>query len=292
MTRSMTGFGRAAGTLLGDEVTVEMSAVNHRYLDASLRMPLAWAAVEPVLKQQLRKYVSRGKLSVTISRKRGPGSPPSIRFDPDTARQYVEASRELAAMVGSNAAISVDVLAQLEGVLVHEDPVDDLESVQAGLEALLEDAAARLNAMRATEGEALERDIRARIALIRSALVRIEDRLPELNGAYEQRLRSRIEELRTEVSLSEERIALEVALLAEKADVTEEVVRLKAHLDHFSGLLDEKEPVGRRLDFLLQELQREINTLGVKTRDSDVARHVLEMKSELEKIREQIQNVE
>lgn len=292
MTRSMTGFGRAAGTLLGDEVTVEMSAVNHRYLDASLRMPLAWAAVEPVLKQQLRKYVSRGKLSVTISRKRGPGSPPSIRFDPDTARQYVDASRELAAMVGSDSAISVDVLAQLEGVLVHEDPVDDLESVQAGLEALLEDAAARLNAMRATEGEALERDIRARIALIRSALVRIEDRLPELNGAYEQRLRSRIEELRTEVSLSEERIALEVALLAEKADVTEEVVRLKAHLEHFSGLLDEKEPVGRRLDFLLQELQREINTLGVKTRDSDVARHVLEMKSELEKIREQIQNVE
>jgi len=292
MTRSMTGFGRAAGTLLGDEVTVEMSAVNHRYLDASLRMPLAWAAVEPVLKQQLRKYVSRGKLSVTISRKRGPGSPPSIRFDPDTARQYVDASRELAAMVGSNGAISVDVLAQLEGVLVHEDPVDDLESVQAGLEALLEDAAARLNAMRATEGEALERDIRARIALIRSSLVRIEDRLPELNGAYEQRLRSRIEELRTEVSLSEERIALEVALLAEKADVTEEVVRLKAHLEHFSGLLDEKEPVGRRLDFLLQELQREINTLGVKTRDSDVARHVLEMKSELEKIREQIQNVE
>lgn len=292
MTRSMTGFGRAAGTLLGDEVTVEMSAVNHRYLDASLRMPLAWAAVEPVLKQQLRTYVSRGKLSVTISRKRGPGSPPSIRFDPDTARQYVDASRELAAMVGSNGAISVDVLAQLEGVLVHEDPVDDLESVQAGLEALLEDAAARLNAMRATEGEALERDIRARIALIRSALVRIEDRLPELNGAYEQRLRSRVEELRTEVSLSEERIALEVALLAEKADVTEEVVRLKAHLEHFSGLLDEKEPVGRRLDFLLQELQREINTLGVKTRDSDVARHVLEMKSELEKIREQIQNVE
>ncbi len=292
MTRSMTGFGRAAGTLLGDEVTVEMSAVNHRYLDASLRMPLAWAAVEPVLKQHLRKYVSRGKLSVTISRKRGPGSPPSIRFDPDTARQYVDASRELAAMVGSNGAISVDVLAQLEGVLVHEDPVDDLESVQAGLEALLEDAAARLNAMRATEGEALERDIRARIALIRSSLVRIEDRLPELNGAYEQRLRSRIEELRTEVSLSEERIALEVALLAEKADVTEEVVRLKAHLEHFSGLLDEKEPVGRRLDFLLQELQREINTLGVKTRDSDVARHVLEMKSELEKIREQIQNVE
>lgn len=291
MIRSMTGFGKAAGSFDGREVTIEIVAVNHRYLDASVRLPGSWSILEPDVKQALRDQLNRGKLSVYVSCKRAHGGA-TIRFDAEVARQYIEASKELARMVGTMDTITVDTVASLDGVFVQEEPEDDLDQVRAELMALVDDAIERLNEMRAGEGAVLARDVRARIGLLREALRVIEERLPELNRHHESRLRSRIDDLKADVALTEERLALEVALLAEKADVTEEVVRLKAHLDHMEELLDAKDPVGRRLDFLLQELQREVNTLGVKTRDSDVARSVLDMKAEVEKIREQVQNIE
>jgi uncharacterized protein (TIGR00255 family) len=291
MIRSMTGFGKAAGSFDGREVTIEIVAVNHRYLDASVRLPGSWSILEPDVKQALRDQLNRGKLSVYVSCKRSHGGA-TIRFDAEVARQYIEASKELARMVGTMDTITVDTVASLDGVFVQEEPEDDLDQVRAELMALVDDAIGRLNEMRVGEGAVLARDVRARIGLLREALGVIEERLPELNRHHESRLRSRIDDLKADVALTEERLALEVALLAEKADVTEEVVRLKAHLDHMEELLDAKDPVGRRLDFLLQELQREVNTLGVKTRDSDVARSVLDMKAEVEKIREQVQNIE
>jgi uncharacterized protein (TIGR00255 family) len=157
---------------------------------------------------------------------------------------------------------------------------------------VLEQALHKLDGMRATEGKALEDDIRSRLAAMRATLSSIEVRLPELNAAYEVRLRTRINELNAEAGLTEERIAIEVALMAEKSDVTEEVVRFKTHLDHMEEILSSGDSIGRRLDFLTQEIQREVNTLGVKTRDANVAKEVLDLKAELEKIREQIQNIE
>jgi uncharacterized protein (TIGR00255 family) len=291
MIRSMTGFGKAAGSFDGREVTVELVAVNHRYLDASVRLPGSWSMLEPDIKQALRDRLARGKVSVYVSCKRAHGGA-TVRFDADVAQQYIETSKELARMVGTMDTISVDTVARLDGVFVQEEPEDDLDQVRSELMGLVEEAVAHLNAMREGEGEALARDVSERIGLLRKLLNGVEDRLPELNKHHESRLRARIDDLKADLSLTEDRVALEVALLAEKADVTEEVVRLKTHLDHMEELLQAADPVGRRLDFLLQELQREVNTLGVKTRDSDVSRTVLEMKAEVEKIREQVQNIE
>lgn len=292
MIRSMTGFGKAGCEFKGEVVSVELSSVNHRFVDISLRIPNAWSPLDADVKQLIRRHVDRGKIMAVVTRKRGAASSQTVQLDREVARKYVEASRELDQMLGGHETMSLNTLMQLEGVFYYDDTEEDLDEARPVLLAVVTEALGQLNAMRTSEGRALEDDLRRRIQSMREALSLIESRLPTLNQLYEDRLRSRIRELTTEISVTEERIALEVALLAEKADVNEEVVRFKAHLDHMSELLEDKEPVGRRLDFLSQELGREINTLGVKTRDSDVAKEIIQMKSELEKVREQIQNIE
>lgn len=292
MSRSMTGFGKAVGEFDGQSVTVELSSVNGRYLDCNVRIPPSWSALEPALKQTVRKHLSRGKLNVTVIRRRTQTSNRSVMFDQKLAQQYLDASKELGTMLGSYETLSLNVLAQLEGVMYQEDTDEDIEALEPILCGILEGALEKLNGMRETEGKALEEDIRGRLVVMRETLASIEARLPELNAAYETRLRTRIHELNAEAGLTEERIAIEVALMAEKSDVTEEVVRFKTHLDHMEEILSSKESIGRRLDFLTQEIQREANTLGVKTRDANVAKEVLDLKAEIEKIREQIQNIE
>ena len=293
MLRSMTGFGKADGEFDGDVISVEVSAVNHRYLDCSVRLPNAWNALESVLRETVRKHMARGKVYVAVNRKRGPDSRrQTVVLDGGLARQYIDAARDLVQLSGKMDTLSVDVLAQLEGVFYQEEPEDDLNQVKDALLRVTTQALGRADAMRVTEGEALAEEVAGRVALIREALTAIEGRLPELNALYEQRLRTRIEELQRDAELTEERIAIEIALMADKGDVTEEVVRIKTHLDHALELLEKEEPVGRELNFLTQELQREVNTLGSKVRDSAVVKEVLRMKSELERFREQVQNIE
>jgi uncharacterized protein (TIGR00255 family) len=288
----MTGFGKATGEFDGQAITIELSSVNGRYLDCNLRMPPAWSALEPVVKQTVRKHIARGKLNVTVNRRRTETSNRSVRFDPDLAQQYLNASKELSSLLGSYETLSLNVLVELEGVLYQEETDEDIEALEPSLVGVLEAALEKLDAMRSTEGRALEQDIRSRLTSMRATLSSIEARLPELNAAYETRLRTRIRDLNAEAGLTEERIAIEVALMAEKSDVTEEVVRFRTHLDHMEEILASKDSIGRRLDFLTQEIQREVNTLGVKTRDANVAKEVLDLKAETEKIREQIQNIE
>jgi len=292
MTRSMTGFGKAICEVDGAVISVELSTVNHRYFDCSLRLPNGWAALESAVKQAIKERVARGKVSASVSREHNRSSGRAIRLDLETARKYIEASKELGEMLDTDERLSLNVLAQLEGVLCEDTDEQDLEETQQGLLKTVSEALDHLDTMRRTEGEVLVADVRRRVGFIREALAAVEERLPELNQFYETRLRDRIRDLGVDVSVTEERIAIEVAVLAEKGDVTEEVVRLKTHLDHLEELLDAEDPVGRRLDFLAQEVQREINTLGAKTRDADVAKFVLVMKAELEKIREQVQNIE
>ena len=292
MLHSMTGFGKSSGEFEGDTVSVELSAVNHRYLDTSVRLPYAWSSLEPVVKETVRKRVSRGKINLTISRKCGTTSRQTVYLDADLARQYVEAARELVQLLGTMESLRLDTLVQLEGVFYHEEPEEDLDQVQVVVVAALEQALDRLNEMRLTEGKALAAELETRVGLMRQAVAVIEERLPELNTVYEQRLRARIDELKGDTAITEERIALEIALMADKGDVTEEVVRLKTHLDHVIELIGNEESVGRELNFLAQELQREINTLGSKVRDASVTREVLRLKSDLERFREQIQNIE
>ena len=292
MVRSMTGFGRASGELDGEGLTAELSSVNHRFFDCTFRMPNAWAALEPALREVVKRQVNRGKVSISIRRDRGPLGRQSVCFDRGVASQYVEASRSLAHLMNTTEALSLNTLTQLDGVFYQEEEEQDLEKVKEVLSAILTEALAQLNTARRTEGEGLANDIAERVAQMREALAVVEERLPDIARAYEERLRARIAELNAEAGLTEERIALEVALMADKAGVNEEAVRLRTHLDHVQDLLNTPNPVGRDLNFLIQEIQREVNTLGAKLRDIGVTREVLRMKSEIEKLREQAQNIE
>lgn len=293
MVCSMTGFGKASGLLDADEITVEVSTVNHRFLDCTLRLPNAWNALEQPLKALVKQKLSRGKVYAFISRKRGAeASGQAVQFDEDIARSYIDVSKDLVRMLGTMETLSIDTLIRLDGVVTLSDPDEDIEKAQACLENLLGEALEQAEAMRRTEGGQLADDIRARVGALRGVLDQIEARLPEVRQVYEERLKQRIGELIDDPAVTEERVMLEVAVMAEKSDVTEEVVRLKGHYDHIEELLESAEPIGRRLDFLAQEIQREMNTLGVKCRDSAVARLVLDMKAELEKIREQLMNIE
>lgn len=288
----MTGFGKATCAYNGDTVTMELSAVNHRYLDASVRLPSEWSSLDHPLREALKEHLSRGKLNISVSRKRTQGPAQQLRLDRDMAEQYIAIARELRGLVGSDEPISLQTLAQFDSIYTVDEVQEDLDAAQSMLEGLLADAAAQLNAMRETEGRALGKDLAERLATIRTSLSAVEERLPLLNELHAERLRARIREFAQDGGVNEDRIALEVALAAERGDVTEEVVRLKSHLDHAEELLNHDEPTGRKLNFLAQEVQREINTLGAKVRDTEVVRNVLDMKSELERIREQIQNVE
>jgi uncharacterized protein (TIGR00255 family) len=288
----MTGYGKAACDFNGDAVSVEISTVNHRYLDCSCRMPSAWSVLESIVRDVVKDKLSRGKINVSITRKRAPSSDSVVRFDAEVARQYAAACDELQQTLGLAGHLSLDTLVQMEGVFYHQDPEENMDEARAMLERLVSEAVESLNSMRLSEGKALALEVTGRVNDLREALARVEERLPALNQLHDERLRARITDLTSEVSVTEERIALEVALLAEKGDVTEEVVRLKTHLDHVLELLASPKPTGRELNFLAQELQREVNTLGVKVRDTEVAREVLSMKAEVEKIREQVQNLE
>ncbi len=292
MARSMTGFGKSVAELDGVEISAEISSVNHRYLDCSVRVPGAWMSVEHAVKSKVKSKVSRGKVTVSIRRKRSGAGVGRLVFDAEVARQYLESAKQLSDLHGGNEEISIDTLAGLDGVFTVEESEHDMDLVSKTLTSAVGDALEQLCEMREREGQALVSDMNERVSVLREFLGRIEQRLPSLNEGYEKRLRERLASLAADTSLTEERLAIEVAVIAEKRDVTEEVVRLKAHMEHMLELLESDEPVGRQLDFLIQEMLRETNTLGVKTRDLEVCREVLGLKGELEKVREQVQNIE
>jgi uncharacterized protein (TIGR00255 family) len=288
----MTGFGLAVGDLNGERFTVEVSGVNHRFLDCSCRLPFAWSAAEPRLRDLVKKHVSRGKLTLAVRRERNGGTRLPVQCDQQLAAQYLASAKELGGLLEGAEPLTLNTLMQLEGVFYQEEEQTDIDAVMSVLGPTVEEALSQFNRVREEEGDALAKDMEERISEMRDAVVQVESRIPEIVTAYEERLRQRIRDLNAEAGLKEDRLAVEVALMAEKADVNEELVRLKAHFEHAGQLLAAKEPIGRELNFLAQEIQREINTLGSKLRDVDVTREVLRMKTELEKLREQAQNIE
>ncbi len=292
MIKSMTGFGRATGAFEGETLSIELSSVNHRFFECTIKLPPAWGLLEARLREVLKERISRGKVFCSVRRDRAPGAKPAISFDLQVAEEYVRASRELVNLMNSTERISLGTLMTLDGVFSHEEAEQDLEAVGAALLEIAAKAADNLDTMRKTEGLALAADLRERFDAMRAAVAEVESRVPELNAAYEARLRERIAELNVDAKVSEDRLSVEVALMADRADVNEEIVRIKAHLDHAAQLFEQPDPVGRELGFLSQELQREINTLGSKMRDLNVTREVIKMKGELEKVREQMNNIE
>jgi uncharacterized protein (TIGR00255 family) len=292
---SMTGFGRAEGASDAFLVTVEARSVNHRHLDVALRLPRALAALEAQLRKLVASRLDRGRVDVSVQLAPHPErAAPRVVVDPVLARDYTAQARALGRELGLTADVSLAWLLDRPGVLTV---VEELEPPEpTALWPVLEDAASRAIALliiqRATEGTALGAELRALLADFEQEVERAAAHAPAAAARREERLRERLRALVSDLGIDESRILIEAAAWAEKTDVTEELTRLRAHLTQVRAMLEKGGPVGRQLDFVIQELGREINTLGSKADDLDVSQAVIAAKGLLEKMREQIQNLE
>jgi len=296
MIRSMTGFGNASFRLNSSAFVVEVRSVNHRHLDARVRLPRALAAMEPGFRARIRERFARGKFDCSVATPDGGALTPHLEIDLDAAGQYVNAARDLAEKEGISGEIRVAELLALPGVARLAEPDLAVETTQREALTALDAALDGLEGMRAAEGESLARDLLARTARVAELADALEERAGLVQESVRARLSKRTRQLQSETGIVDEaRLHQEIALAAERLDVTEEIVRLRSHVDQFRNLLDSGapgNPVGRQLDFLLQELGREANTIGSKGSDAPVAHLVVELKTELERVREQVQNVE
>ena len=292
MIRSMTGYGRAVMTLNGREITVELRSVNNRFLDCNVKLPRAFSYAEDAVKQKIKEQVSRGKVDVFISVNTTAGENVKISLNRPVLEGYLEALRTIAADYGVREDISATSLTRFPEVFLMEKPEEDEAQNTADIVAVAQQAVSAYNAMRETEGAALAADLRAHAAVILSYVEKVEARSPVTVAEYRARLESKLREVLESTTIDESRILTEAAIFADKVAVDEETVRLRSHLNQLEGLLQSGGAIGRKLDFLLQEMNREANTIGSKGNDLEQTRNVVEIKAELEKIREQIQNIE
>lgn len=292
MIHSMTGYGRVVKTLNGREITVEMRSVNNRFLDCSVKMPRAFSYAEDAVKQKIKEQVSRGKVDVFISVNALEGENVKISLNRPVLEGYLAALRTIASDYEVRDDISVTALSRYPDVFVVEKPEEDEKQNIADIVSVTQEAIENYNAMRATEGAALAADLRAHAAVILRYVEKVEERSPVTVAEYRTRLENKLREVLESTTIDESRIVTEAAIFADKVAVDEETVRLRSHLSQLETLLSGGGAIGRKLDFLLQEMNREANTIGSKGNDLEQARNVVEIKAELEKIREQIQNIE
>jgi len=292
MVKSMTGYGRAVQTVNGREFTVEIRSVNNRYLDCNVKMPRTIGFAEEAVKQAVKAWVSRGKVDVYISMNSETAEDVQISLNKPVLEGYLTALRQMHEDYGVRDDISVMNLARLPDVLLVEKPQVDEEQLQADLLSVVELALQAYDAMRVKEGLALEHDLRSRAATVLELVAKVEEQNPQTVSEYRTRLENKLKEVLENKQLDESRILTEAAIFADKVAVDEETVRLRSHLEQMDQMLSGKGGIGRKLDFLLQEMNREANTTGSKCTDVKVARIVVDIKAELEKIREQTQNIE
>ncbi len=292
MVSSMTGYGRGEAEGEGKQLTVELKAVNHRFLETVIRLPRQYSSLEERIKRLIQERVSRGRIEVYLNFKETGEIKRIVKVDKDIAVAYDKALEDLAKTVGASYDSDVYRLISLPEVVSIEEKEEDLDALWGVCARALEQALAALVQMRRQEGERLRQDLIHRLERIAQCIKDIEARQPQVVQEYQEKLRQRISELLHEVPLDENRLANEVAVFADRVSITEELVRLASHLAQFKASLDLQEPVGRKLDFLTQELNREINTIGSKANDLEIGKIVVEVKSEIEKIREQVQNLE
>jgi len=292
MIRSMTGFGSASGLWAGRTVTVEVKSVNSRFREVAARLPKLCAPLEEAVKKQVAARLERGRVDLWVQLDDRELRPPAARVDYELARTLSERLNELKARLNLAGEVTLDHLLALGVVGREEEPAPDLEELRAVLEPLAAAAVEALVAMRESEGRNLCLDLTRRLTALADLNRRVGEAAAGAPEAFLARLSNRLAELMAGPAPDPARLAQEAALLADRTDITEEVVRLESHLDGFRRLLDSPEPVGRRLDFLLQEMGREVNTMGSKAQDLDLTGLVLDMKAELEKMREQVQNIE
>jgi len=292
LIKSMTGYGRAVETVNGREFTVELRSVNNRYLDCTVKLPRMLSFAEDTVKQAIKSSVSRGKVDMYITVRSEAGDEIQVSLNKNVLEGYLTAMRQMVSEYGVADDISVSSLSRISDVFVVEKPQVDEEQLLADLMSVVNKALAGYDAMRCTEGAALDRDLRGRGETILELVAQVEKGNAQTVVDYRTRLENKLREVLENTAIDESRILTEAAIFADKVAVDEETVRLRSHLKQMNTMLDGGGAVGRKLDFLLQEMNREANTIGSKCTDVALARIVVDIKAELEKIREQTQNIE
>ncbi|MEW6334190.1 MAG: YicC/YloC family endoribonuclease [Thermodesulfobacteriota bacterium] len=294
MIRSMTGYGRAEALLAGRKWVVEMKSVNHRYLEIALRLPGMLLPLETEMKKRIGERFLRGRIEATV-RIDGDGTQDEggrMVLNLPAARRYHDLLCQLKRELGLPDDVTLAMMTGLRDLFIPAEAVQNPEDLWEGLSRTLDEAMGALMGMREKEGESLKRDLMARLSAVGVILDTIAGRAPAVVSEYQRRLGDRVRELTGGMTIDESRLIQEVAIMAEKSDITEEIVRFGSHIGQFTDLLETGEAAGRKIDFLIQEMGREVNTIGSKSGDTGISRNVIEIKSELAKLREQVQNIE
>ena len=292
MIKSMTGYGRARALLHKRDITVEVRSVNNRYLDCTVKLPRMYSFAEDSIRKHVQQAISRGKVDVWVTVDASAADVATVQVNRDLAQGYAAALRELAELCGSEPNVTAEQLARMPDVLSVTKADEDLETVTEDLCQVLDEALEAHRTMRAVEGEKLMRDIGGRLTTIETLTGQVEQRSPECVSEYRQKLTARMQEVLQNTAIDPQRILMEAAVYADKIAVDEETVRLRSHVAQLRQMLLADEPMGRKMDFLIQEINREANTTGSKCNDVAIAQVVVDLKAEVEKIREQVQNVE
>ncbi len=292
MIKSMTGFGRCEVQKDSRKFTVELKSVNHRYLDVNIRMPKKLNFFETAIRTLLKSYANRGKVDIFITYEDLSQTQVSVKYNAALAAEYMKYLKQMEDEFGLENDVRVSTLSRYPEVFTMEEQSEDEEELWNGLKEALEGAFTQFVETRKTEGENLKKDITSKLDLLSEQIGFIEERSPQIVAEYRAKLEDKMKELLADTQIEESRIASEVILFADKICTDEEVVRLKSHISHMRNTLEEKDEIGRKLDFIAQEMNREANTILSKANDIEVSDRAISLKTEIEKIREQIQNIE
>ncbi len=288
----MTGYGKGEGETRLGKLVVEARSINHRFCDINLRLPKRLALFEGKIKEAIRSRVSRGRIDLSVKLDGLGGEKVQLQIDEGLAEQYVQALLELKNKFHLKDDITLELLAGAKDLITAKEEPGEMEAYWQEIVPILNRSLDEMDGMKGSEGEMLSRDLQRRLEWILQQLEEIEALIPSRMEAYQNRLRGRLQSLLGGFEIDPIRFQQEIAFLAERTDVTEEIVRAKSHLNQFKLLFHEKESVGRKMDFLTQEIHREVNTISSKANDADISQKVVGIKSELEKIREQVLNIE
>lgn len=290
MVMSMTGYGRGENTDLISFI-VELRSVNHRFLEIRVRLPKPWLLLEEKIKNYIKKRISRGRIDVFVNFE-AESLPIDVKIDKNVVKNYYKMLVELKSEIGFEGPIDLSLLSMLTEAFYVQEQVPEQQELWVLLQPALQEALDNLVNMKLKEGETLWHDTLMRLNIIEDNVAKIQNRADIVPGEYRQRLLQDVKSLSEGIQLDNDRLEIEVALFAEKSNITEEIVRLKSHISQMRETAYGKGSIGKKMDFIVQEMIRETNTIGSKSSDNDITRNVIEIKSELEKIREQIQNIE
>ncbi len=291
MLKSMTGFGRAEGQVEDFNIKISLKSVNHRYIDTTVKLPRYYQFAEDKIRQSAMKYISRGKVEIFISIDRTEGSEKTVVLDTEMAKNYINALKTLTAF-GLEDDVKISTISQYHEIFKIESDEADEERIVALIESVFAEAAEDFVSMRIDEGKRMEKDICEHLDVLAENLEMVKVRYPKVVEEYRDKLYKRISEVLEGENIEESRLLTEAAIFADKSDIGEETVRLASHIKEFKNAIKTDKPIGKKLDFIVQEMNRETNTMGSKSSDIEIAKLIVEMKSEIEKIREQIQNIE